>query len=237
MKNISKAFGGIGALKDVSMSVNSGEIVGIIGPNGAGKTTLFGVISGFHRPDRGSVLFNGKRIDGLPPHKICKMGIARTFQIAQPFNEFTVYNTALTAALCRLSMRDAKKKAWEVLEVVGLNKKAHDLVSTLTIAEQKALEITKAVSTGACLVLLDEVMAGLTSIESELMIKAIRALNEEWACTFLIVEHVMPVIMKLCKRVVVLNFGVVIAEGPPEAVTGNRAVIDSYLGEEVELET
>lgn len=222
------------ALHDVSLEVEKGDLLAIIGPNGAGKTTLFSTISGFYKPDKGAIYFKGGRIDGLKPHQISKMGLTRTFQIVQPFLEFTPYETLITAALNYLPMGQAKKKASELLEMVGLDDKADENSASLTIADQKVLEMAKALATGAELILLDEVMAGLTRVETEVVVSLIKKLNEG-GLTFLIVEHVMYIIMKLCPRIMVLNFGSKIAEGTPGEIADNRIVIDSYLGEEVEF--
>jgi branched-chain amino acid transport system ATP-binding protein len=234
VSDISKSFGGLMALREVSLEVKKGDLLAIIGPNGAGKTTLFSTISGFYKPDNGSIHFKGRRIDGLKPHQISKMGLTRTFQIVQPFLEFTPYETLITAALNHLPMNQAKKKAREILGMVGLDDKADENSTRLTIPDQKALEMAKALATGAELILLDEVMAGLTRVEAEKIMSLIRRLNGE-GISFLVVEHVMYVIMKLCPRILVLNFGSKIAEGPPEEIVNDKMVIDSYLGEEAEF--
>ncbi len=235
-KAVTKNFGGLVALNDVSLEVEQGSLLGVIGPNGAGKTTLFSTISGFHKPEKGEIYFQNKRIDGLKPHKICKMGLARTFQIAQPFPGFTPFETLIAAALNYLSLDRARKRAEEVLDMVGLAEKAHEEGESLTIADQKALEVGKAIATGGQLILLDEMMAGLTVPETQVMMSLIERLQRE-GFTFLMVEHVMYVIMKLCDRIVVLNFGQKIAEGTPEEIVKNQTVIDSYFGEEATLAT
>ena len=233
---VKKNFGGLTALLDVSFEVQKGDLLGIIGPNGAGKTTLFSVISGFYRPDQGEIYFKEKRIDGLKPHLICKMGLVRTFQIAQSFAGFTPYETLLTAALKHLPMNRAREKAREVLKMVGLAEKAHEDSGSLTIGDKKALEMAKAIAAGGDLILLDEVMAGLTLVEAEHFMSLIRRLGAE-GITFLLVEHVMFIVMKLCPRIVVLNFGQKIAEGTPGEISKNKMVIDSYLGEEMAIAT
>ncbi|MBW1800874.1 MAG: ABC transporter ATP-binding protein [Deltaproteobacteria bacterium] len=235
-KSVTKNFGGLVALNDVSLEVEDGNLLGVIGPNGAGKTTLFSTISGFHKPQKGEIYFRDKRIDGLKPHQICKMGLARTFQIAQPFIGFTPFETLITAALNYLSLDRARKRAEEVLDMVGLADKAHEEGGSLTIADQKALEVGKAIATGGKLILLDEVMAGLTVPEAQVMMSLIERLQGE-GFTFLMVEHVMYVIMRLCDRIVVLNFGQKIAEGTPEEIAKNKKVIDAYIGQEATIET
>jgi branched-chain amino acid transport system ATP-binding protein len=231
VESVAKHFGGLVALNDVSLEVEEGSMMGVIGPNGAGKTTLFATISGFHKPLRGAIYFRGKRIDGLKPHAICKMGLARTFQIAQPFLGFTPFETLVTAALNTLSLVRARRRADEVLDMVGLAEKAHEAGGSLTIADQKALEVGKAIATGGRLILLDEVMAGLTVPEARVMMSLIGRLRTE-GFTFLMVEHVMYIIMKLCDRIMVLNFGQKIAEGPPEEIARDKKVIVAYIGEE-----
>ena len=236
VESITKNFGGLTALSDVSLEIEKGDLLGIIGPNGAGKTTLFSTISGFHKPNRGSIYFKEKRIDGLKPHQIGKMGLIRTFQIAQPFLGFTPYETLITAALNHLSMREARRKAGEVLEMVGLADKRDEDGASLTTADQKALEMGKALSAGGELILLDEVMAGLTVPEAESIMSLVKRLCDD-GISFLMVEHVMFIIMKLCPRIVVLNFGEKIAEGTAEEISKNKMVIDSYLGEEADFVT
>lgn len=231
---VSKSFGGLTALFDISVEVKKGELLGIIGPNGAGKTTLFGTISGFYKPDKGTIYFKGRRIDGLKPHQISKMGLIRTFQIAQPFLEFSPYETLVTAGLNRLPMSHAKRRAREVLGMLSLDSKANKSSASLTIPDQKALEMGKALVAGAELILLDEVMAGLTFVEAEVIMSLIERLLKE-GFTFLVVEHMMSVIMKLCPRIMVMNFGSKIADGTPSEVSNNKLVIDSYLGEEIDF--
>lgn len=233
IEGLTKRFGGLTAVNNVSFEVHKGELLGIIGPNGSGKTTLFNLISGVFPPDKGKVYFKRRRIDGLPTHKICKLGLTRTFQVMQPFGNLSVFDTVMAAALNRLSMVHAEKKAESILEIVGLLERARVRSNELTGPDLKILELAKALATGAETILLDEVMAGLTFSEARNIISVIRQLQDNGEITFIIVEHVMSIVMELAKRLIVLNFGQKIAEGIPEEITKNKAVIDCYLGGEV----
>ena len=204
--NISKRFGGVVAVNRVSLAVEAGQIVGIIGPNGAGKTTLFSLISGFHKPDEGNVTFNGKRLTGLAPHQITREGLARSFQIVQVFAEMTVRDLVTAAALLRHSMKEALRRANAILERVGLTLKRFENPSSLSLQDKKLLEVAKCIATDPRIILLDEVMAGLTLTEAQAPISIIKELRAQ-GMTFLMVEHVMPIVMNLADRLVVLNFG------------------------------
>lgn len=229
VKDVSKSFGGTKALSRVSLQVSRGELVGIIGPNGSGKTTLFNVITGVFPSDRGTVLYNGEDISGLKSHRICKMGLARTFQVVQPFGNLSVFDTVVVGALNRRSMQEAKETVLPILEQVGLKEKAKAKRSEMTGADLKALELAKALATGANAILLDEVMAGLTPSETHRMIGIVRELRRN-GITFVLVEHVMAVIMELAERLIVLNFGEKIAEGTPKEIVDDPRVIECYLG-------
>jgi len=226
---ITKTFGGLVALNDVSLQVEKGKIVGLIGPNGSGKTTLYEVISGFYSPTTGEVFFNGERIDRLPPHKILNRGLARSFQVVQLFESFTAYETVLLAALHRLPMAQARKMTEEVLDLVGLADRGQELVSNLTLPNQKAVEVGKVIAAQPEMVLLDEVMAGLNEPEARVVVALIRKLRDE-GMTFLVVEHRVEIIMDLCDRIVALNFGKKVAEGTPHEVANSKEVIEAYLG-------
>jgi|APFre7841882654_1041346.scaffolds.fasta_scaffold01342_5 branched-chain amino acid transport system ATP-binding protein len=228
--HVTKSFGGLVAVHDVSFEVHQGEIVGIIGPNGAGKTTLFGVISGFYPPNNGHVFFNEEQIDGLRPDQICKRGLVRTFQIMEIFPKLTIYDCILAAALNRYSIANARKKAEDILKRLGLGNIAHLLMRSITTADAKKVELARALATGPKLLLLDEVMSGLTPVEAQEIVELIKKLRDE-GLTFVVVEHVMPVIMNLCEKILVLDFGSKIAEGNPKEICSNRQVINSYLGE------
>ncbi|NEW96710.1 ABC transporter ATP-binding protein [Rhodopseudomonas sp. BR0G17] len=231
--NISKRFGGLLALNDVSFGVEKGEILGIIGPNGAGKTTLFGVVSGFIAPSSGDVRFDGQRITGISPDRLTRRGLVRSFQIVQTFADMTTLEVVTTAALTRRPLRQAIDYAAEVLTRVGLGAKLDETPATLSLQDKKLLEVAKCVATDPQCILLDEVMAGLTMAETEAPMTIIRELNRS-GVTIVMVEHVMPVIMRMATRMVVINFGEKIAEGTPDEIIKDRKVIDAYFGEHLD---
>ena len=235
IKNLTRIFGGLSAVKDISFSVYPGEIYGIIGPNGAGKTTTFNMISGFLQPTEGTVTYLENDITGLLPHDICDKGIARTFQITQSFPKLTALETVMVGAFLRYSSREeAQKRANEILEVVGLNQKANILTENLTLPDLKKLEVAKALATDPEVVLLDEVIAGLTDNEVREVVDLLRKINLETGITFIMIEHVMEAIISLCDRTLVLNFGQKITEGTPSEVTSDDRVIEAYLGSPLE---
>ncbi len=229
---VSKSFGGLRAIHRVSFDLAEGEMQGLIGPNGAGKTTLFHVVSGFLRPDEGSMTYAGESLAGLRPHDICQRGMVRTFQIARPFLRLTVLENVVVGALQRVAhRREAMAIAEEALDLTGLAGKAGSMGHSLTLPDRKRLELARALATGPRVLLLDEVMAGLTPTETGRLIDLIRAIHGR-GVTILLIEHVMKAVMALSQRVLVLNYGEVIACGRPEEVVQDRKVIEAYLGED-----
>lgn len=234
VRGLGKRFGGLTALDGVSFDVGAGQIVGVMGANGAGKTTLFSLIAGNARPSAGRIEFDGTPIVGLRPDQICRLGVARTFQIVKPFPSLTVLENLRTGAMFgRAQLRrvaDADAASRRVLEDVGLDAAADRPASTLTLAGQKRLEIARCVATGAQLLLLDEVMAGLTPTEVAQMLATLRGLQQSRGLTLLVIEHVMRALMELCGRIVVLHHGELIAEGSPGEIGNNAKVLSVYFG-------
>jgi len=232
---VTKRFGGLVALNNVDFNVDEGEIVGLIGPNGAGKTTLFNIISGTFPPTKGTIKFEGKNIAGLGAHKICKLGIARTFQTPKPFPNMTVYENVLAAACFGCTkdkgFSDAKQELNRILEKFGLTGKSMTCASGLTVFEMRMLEVARALSTKPRLLLLDEVMAGLNPTETASMIRIIRELRDEEGITIFMIEHNMRAIMGIADRIIVLHQGTKIAEGEPKKIAKSPRVIEAYLGE------
>lgn len=231
--DVTKRFGGLVALNAISFSVEKGEIVGIIGPNGAGKTTLFGVISGFIPPSQGDVSYDGESIIGISPDRLVRRGLMRSFQIVQSFADMTALDVVTTAALMRRPMREAIDYAAEALVRVGLGGKERQMPLTLSLQDKKLLELAKCIATDPQCILLDEVMAGLTMSETAKPIAVIQELNRQ-GVTIVMVEHVMPVIMRLATRIVVINFGEKIAEEAPQQILKDQRVIDAYFGDHLD---
>jgi branched-chain amino acid transport system ATP-binding protein len=235
VSNVSKHFGGLTAVNDVSFSINEGETVGLMGPNGAGKTTLVNMICGSYGVDSGKVEFLGKDITKLPPWKRCKLGICRTYQIPRPFPELTTLASVCVSALYgkdrpNRSLEDAMTEATHYLEFVGLFSKRNVLARDLTLFEMRGLELARALATQPKLIFVDEVMAGLNPVEAEKAVRLIEHAKDQFGVTVLWIEHVMAVLMRAAQRVIVLHYGEKIAEGPPKEVANNPMVIESYLG-------
>lgn len=233
IENVTKQFSGLVAVNNVSLELNEGEILGMIGPNGAGKTTLFHSICGFHQPSEGKIYINGNEVQGLKPEKICGYGISRTFQIVQPFGNLTLLENVMVGAFKTVSkFNDAKAVALEKLKFMGMLDKQHERMKDLTFAEQKKVEVARALATNPKILFLDEVMSGLNPTEVNDFIELIREIRDSGVTIFFI-EHLMSAVMKLSDRVVVMHLGEKIAEGPPEVVTKDPLVMEAYLGGEV----
>lgn len=226
-----KNFGGLTALRDVSFVAHEGEIVGLIGPNGAGKTTLFNAISGLYTPTKGKVVFRGRDITGLVPYKICKLGLARTFQIVNPFADMSALENVMVGLLANksIALSSAHSEALECLKLVGLEDKSNLEVKSLTLSQTKFVELARALSTHPTLLLIDELVAGLNPSETVETIEVVKEIRNR-GITILWVEHVMHAIMNVADRIMVLDRGVKIAEGSPREVADNEAVVKAYLG-------
>ena len=241
-----KHFGGLAAVAGASFDVERGSITALIGPNGAGKTTLFHVVSGFYRPERGEVRFDGRRIDGSPPHRITRLGLVRTFQITKALTRMTVLENMMVAAprqpgerlwrlvatpyAARRRELEVREQAVNLLALVGLERLADDYAGVLSGGQRKLLEFARALMTEPTMVMLDEPMAGVNPSLGLRLLDHMQALRQERGTTFLLIEHDMEVVMTVSERVVVMNGGYVIADGSPDEVRRDEAVIDAYLG-------
>ncbi|MBO8159657.1 ABC transporter ATP-binding protein [Thermosyntropha sp.] len=249
INNLCKSFGGLSAVLNFNMEIRENELIGLIGPNGAGKTTVFNLITGVYKPDEGEIIFKGENIGGLPPYAICKKGIARTFQNIRLFNNLTVLENvkialhkdvpySLPAAVVRFGSfykGEAKieEEALKWLSLFNLDYKKDEIASNLPYGEQRRLEIARALATHPTLLILDEPAAGMNPNETLELMELIRRLRDEFGLSILLIEHDMSLVMGVCERIYVLDYGQVIAEGKPEEIRNNKRVIEAYLGEEV----
>ena len=232
IERCTKRFGGLVANRDVSLTIEPREIVGLIGPNGAGKTTLFSCISGSLHPDEGRIVLDGTDISRARPERVCRLGIARTWQVVRSFGRMTVLENVICGALRRTSrIGPARARALELLAFTGLAGKEDVVAAALTLADKKRLEITRALATAPRLLLLDEAMSGLTPYETTAAVELVRRIHSELGLAICVVEHVMEVVMPLSQRVIVLDYGQKLAEGPPQEIVRNEQVIKAYLGE------
>lgn len=234
VKNVSKKFGGLAALTDLSFVLNQGEILGLIGPNGAGKTTMFNVINGFYPPTKGDVYLRERKITNLKPHVLCKLGVARTFQVVRPLQRMTVFVNVLVSAFIRTKTKaEAEALVIDILKFTDLYEDREILSKSLPLGKRKRLEIARALATKPDIILLDEAFAGLNPTEINEQIEIVNKIRTDRGITILIIEHHMKVIMSISDRIVVLNYGQKIAEGTPGEIGHNPVVIEAYLGEEV----
>lgn len=237
INSLTKRFGGLVAVKDISFKLQEARIFGLIGPNGAGKTTLFNLIAGYYKPDAGRVIYQGKDITGHKPYEICGRGIGRTFQVTMPFLDCTVlYNVMVGGLLQSRRASGAQDIAWEVLEMLNFANRAGAMGYELNIVDRKRLEIARAIATGAKMLLLDEPAAGLTPSEKGQMIELLRRINQQ-GFTLVIVEHDMKVVMSLCNHIILMNRGMKLVEGTPKDVCSEPKAIAAYLGEEYAART
>jgi branched-chain amino acid transport system ATP-binding protein len=233
LNKISKSFGGLRVLSDVDLDVNEREIVGLIGPNGAGKSTLFNIITSFYKPDRGEVYLKGNKITGIPPHRICRMGIARTFQLVKTFLKMTLLENAVTAAVYgqKHGRRNALQRAVDSLDLVGLAEKKSMITAHATLSDRRLLEVAMSLASMPVITLLDEPMAGLNPSEIGNLLRVIRRARDERNISVLWIEHKIDAVLDFCDRVAVLDYGIKIADAGPDEIVNDVNVIEAYLGE------
>jgi branched-chain amino acid transport system ATP-binding protein len=232
IQGVTKRFGGLVAINNLTMSVEANQFLGVIGPNGAGKTTLLNLITGYDKPNDGQITFGSERIESRPPYEICRRGIARTFQVVQPFPEMSVLDNAMTGALFSrggVTIARARERSMEVLEMVGIAQQAHLMAGALTLGNKKKLELARALATGPRLLLLDEVMAGSSQGDVEDLMHLLQRIHRS-GVAILMIEHLVHVILELAEHVFVLNFGEELFQGKPHDVMAHPEVIESYLG-------
>lgn len=233
VKGVSKQFGGLAALTDVSFTLSKGEILGLIGPNGAGKTTIFNVINGFYPPTKGDVYLKGEKVSNLKPHVLCRLGVARTFQVVKPLQRMSTLDNVIASAFVRAKTKaQAEEIALDVLKFSNLYEDRKIISKGLPLGKRKRLEIARALATKPEVLLLDESFAGLNPTEINEQIEIVKKIRSEKGITILVIEHHMKVIMSISDRIVVLNYGQKIAEGTPNEIGRNQLVIEAYLGEE-----